>query len=186
MINSITPEHLLNADRIYSLSFAFGVGNEHYIGDIVLPNVFLTLHPELHATDVYEGNTESFFTESLFLTQYEDQKDYDFGKFSLSIGGISVSGKEFVHEDIDLLEKIRIAYEPDSYTVGGYESLEHLRAMSGREDIYVVQGLLTGEEPLDFSVADTEKYVGENLVNFMKFFVDNYLEGDGEMNLNIK
>jgi hypothetical protein len=58
--------------------------------------------------------------------------------------------------------------------------------MSGQEDIYVVQWLLTGEKPLDFSVADTEKYVGENLVNFMKFFVDNYIEGDGEMNLSIK
>jgi hypothetical protein len=139
MITSITPEHLLNADRIYSLSFAFGVGNEHYIGDIVLPNVFLTLHPELRTADVHKGNAESFFAESLFLTQYEDQKDYNFGKFSLSIGGISVSGKEFVHEDIDLLEKIRVAYEPDSYTVGGYESLEYLRAMSGQEDIYVVQ-----------------------------------------------
>jgi len=185
-VEAITPEYLLGATRIFDVAYAFWVGNEHYIGDIVLPNVFLTLHPELKTSDIHEWNAEGFFSDSLFMTQYEDQKDYDFGKFSLSIGWISVSGKEFIHEDVELLEKVRIAYEPDTYVVGWYETIEHLRAMSGREDIYAVQGLLTGEKLNSAPAENIERYVWENIVNFVKYFVDDFLEWDGEMSLNIK
>ena len=117
----------------------------------------MTLHPDLHAATIDEENVDDFFSESLFLTQYDEQKDYDFGKFSLSVGGICVSGTEMISDDAELLEKIRIAYEPDSYDVGGFAHVEHLRAMSGREDIYVIQGLLTGEKSSNESIADTQK-----------------------------
>jgi hypothetical protein len=81
----IPTDIFVDSDRIFVVSFAFGISNERSIGDVVLPNVFLELHPDLRTVEISEENQDSFLGNSLFLTQYHDQKDYDFGKFSLSI-----------------------------------------------------------------------------------------------------
>lgn len=86
-----------------------------------------------------EKSNNHFFTESYFLQQYDIQRDYDFGEFSLSIGGISVSGSMDLIGDTEFLEKIRIVYEPDAFDAESIDVVHTACETSSDQTTYIVQ-----------------------------------------------
>lgn len=87
-------------ERLYYASFGTSATSERYAGDVVLPNAFIPYSAD--------GESEE---EAVFLENYEEQEDYDFETFGLSIGGVCVStGKEL---DEDALMKISSEFGAD-------------------------------------------------------------------------
>jgi hypothetical protein len=63
--------------------------------------------------------------------------------------------------------------------------VRHLQELTGIDDIYVIQGLLTGEKTSNTPAENIERYVWENVINITKFLVDNFLEWDWLMTIDI-
>ena len=173
-------------DSVFFATFAMGIGNERYIGDVIFPNAFLRLHPELESSDVTKENQNEFFTESLFLEQYTTQQDYDFSRFSLSVGGISVSADHEISVTPEIIEKLTLAYEPDGLDRSSLDVVRTAKELGRDKELYVAQGLLSGKGDATGDLSQIEYGVAENVVNIVRFFAENFLKGKDELEVNME
>lgn len=115
-LDSMLPRllELYDPDRLFLPYFGRSVDMMHEIGDIILPNVFLTFDPKVIEVDFDEKNRDAFLGEARFLDIYTEQKDYYVEDFWLSVGGIVV---DMVPEKLseDAYGSLLTAYEADLY-----------------------------------------------------------------------
>lgn len=147
-------------ERLYYASFGTSATSERYAGDVVLPNAFIPYSES--------GESEE---EAVFLENYEEQEDYDFETFGLSIGGVCVStGKEL---DEETLMKISSEYGADLVDENG------LAAVSGAfsDDefvIYPIYGVtdgIVGNDDEDVK----EGAVANNMAAVFRFLEDAFV-----------
>ncbi|MFZ3233435.1 MAG: hypothetical protein WA194_08155 [Patescibacteria group bacterium] len=146
-------------ERLYYASFGTSATSERYAGDVVLPNAFVPY--------CVDGESEE---EAVFLENYEEQEDYDFETFGLSIGGVCVStGKEL---DEETLMKISSEYGADLVDEKGIEAVS-----GGLTDdefviypVYGVTGGIVGNDDEDVK----ESAVANNMAAVFRFLEDSF------------
>lgn len=145
--------------RIYVASFGVSANSERYAGDVVLPNAFYP-HSEPEDGDGEEG--------AVFLENYDEQEDYDFESFGLSVGGVCVSLDG--EPDDETLVSISSEYGADVVDRLGTETVRR----SGASDecpifpVYGVVGGIVGNEEEDVK----EETVARNLAAVVRFLED--------------
>lgn len=118
-----------NPDIIYSPYLWRSIDMIHEIGDIILPNVFLSYDPKIATLDTAKIDTSLLNITSRFLTQYSEQKDYYVEDYGLSIGGIVVDGAP---PDSELNTALMTTYEADIYIK---ESLDAAYAVASSDEV---------------------------------------------------
>ncbi len=131
-------------DRLYIPILGRSVDVVHEIGDIILPNVFLTYNPVIAETELNEENRDSFLGKAHFLELYNEQKDYYVEDFGLSVGGIIVDNAPTHMSEID--DKLMIAYEADIYSV---DNLKDIYTVTLADEIPTIlsAGIVEWKEP---------------------------------------
>lgn len=116
----ITPEDMtwiaesFFPDRVYLPYFGYSIDVMHEIGDVIVPNVFLSYDLSLKDSDITKENRDTFSKNPRFLEIFAEQKDYYVEDFGLSVGGIVVDQAPEVPSD-ELSGKMMLAYEGDVY-----------------------------------------------------------------------
>lgn len=146
-------------ERLYYASFGTSATSERYAGDVVLPNAFIPYS--------VDGEGEE---EAVFLENYEEQEDYDFETFGLSIGGVCVStGKEL---DEETLMKISSEFGADLVDENGIKAVSG--ALTDDEfviyPVYGVTGGIVGND--DEEVKETA--VASNMASVFRFLEDSF------------
>lgn len=101
-------------DRVYLPYFGYSVDVMHEIGDVIVPNVFLSYDASLKDREITKENRDTLAENPRFLEVFDEQKDYYVEDFGLSVGGIVVDVAPEVPSD-DLAGKMMLAYEADVY-----------------------------------------------------------------------
>lgn len=160
----IAAEYL--PERLYYAALGTSATSERYAGDVVLPNAFIPYAEN-------EGSDE----EATFLENYEEQEDYDFETFGLSIGGVCVSaGKEL---DEETLVKIASEYGADIVDEHGCATIA--AGSTGNEfALYPIYGVVDGivgneDEPV------TEEMVANNMASVFRFLEDTFDDEEGNL-----
>ncbi len=114
-IDVILPIILENwdPDRIYLPYLGRSIDMLHEIGDIILPNVFMSYDEQVAQLDVDSDRVNIPKIDARFLEIYSEQKDYYIEDYGLSIGGI-VTDKVPLDETINTA--LMMTYEADIYT----------------------------------------------------------------------
>ena len=146
-------------ERLYYASFGTSATSERYAGDVVLPNAFIPYSAD--------GEGEE---EAVFLENYEEQEDYDFETFGLSIGGVCVStGKEL---DEETLMKISSEFGADLVDENGIKAVSG--ALTDDEfviyPVYGVTGGIVGNDDEDVK----ESAVANNMAAVFRFLEDSF------------
>ena len=146
-------------ERLYYAAFGTSATSERYAGDVVLPNAFIPFSEN--------GEEEE---EAVFLENYEEQEDYDFETFGLSIGGVCVStGKELTEETL-----MKIASEYGADLVDEY-GLKTVAAGFADEEsvIYPIYGVADGIVGNDDEDVKEEAVAG-NMAAVFRFLEDSF------------
>lgn len=101
-------------DRVYLPYFGYSVDVMHEIGDVIVPNVFLTYDPIIEKALITRENRDTFSKDPRFLSIFDEQKDYYVEDYGLSVGGIVVDTAPRIPDD-ELSSKMMLAYESDVY-----------------------------------------------------------------------
>lgn len=101
-------------DFIYLPYFGNSIDVVHEIGDVILPNTFLTYDSRIAESEIDENNRDDFSGDAKFLESYTLQKDYFVEDYGLSVGGIVVAETPSSLL-VDTPEKLMTAYEADIY-----------------------------------------------------------------------
>lgn len=101
-------------DRVYLPYFGYSVDVMHEIGDVIVPNVFLSYDALLKDREITKENRDTLAENPRFLEVFDEQKDYYVEDFGLSVGGIVVDRAPEAPSD-DLAGKMMLAYEADVY-----------------------------------------------------------------------
>lgn len=101
-------------DRVYLPYFGYSVDVMHEIGDVIVPNVFLSYSESLKDREITKENRDTLAENPRFLEVFDEQKDYYVEDFGLSVGGIVVDMAPEAPSD-DLAGKMMLAYEADVY-----------------------------------------------------------------------
>lgn len=146
-------------ERLYYASFGTSATSERYAGDVVLPNAFIPYSAD--------GEGEE---EAVFLENYEEQEDYDFETFGLSIGGVCVStGKEL---DEETLMKISSEFGADLVDENGIKAVSG--ALTDDEfviyPVYGVTGGIVGNDDEEVK----ESAVANNMASVFRFLEDSF------------
>lgn len=99
-------------ERIFFVIPSRSIDTEHEIGDIILPNVFLSYNKALNTTVVTEKNRDLLMGKAHFFEIFTEQKDYYVENYGLSLGGIIVDNTP---QDMDS-EILMNVYSADAYT----------------------------------------------------------------------
>ena len=97
-------------DRLYFPFFGYSIDMMHEIGDVVVPNVFLSYEKSLDKTEITKENRDTLINNPRFLEAFVEQKDYYVEDFGLSVGGIIIENVP-VDPSSDLMGKMMLAYE---------------------------------------------------------------------------
>lgn len=153
-------------ERLYYASFGTSATSERYAGDVVLPNAFIP----------YGGTDDE--EEAVFLENYEEQEDYDFETFGLSIGGVCVStGKEL---DEETLMKIASEYGADLVDENGLAAVS--AGISDEEFvIYPIYGVVDGIVGNDDEDVKEEAVAG-NMAAVFRFLEDSFANENDDGN----
>jgi ABC-type taurine transport system substrate-binding protein len=57
----------------------------HEVGDVILPNVFLSYDDQISQVELTEENRDQFLGTAKFLEIYNEQKDYYVEDYGLSV-----------------------------------------------------------------------------------------------------
>ncbi len=135
---------------------------DHELGDIILPNVFLSYNPLIAMSEITAENRDQLLGKAQFLEFYEEQKDYYVENFGLSIGGILVSGAP---DNPDLAEKLMMTYEADIYM----ENKFLLPPKSSEEKWRIIPliGVENGKRPKN-SIKNTHEFIARNMIDTIK------------------
>lgn len=101
-------------DRVYLPYFGYSVDVVHEIGDVIVPNVFLSYDKSLDEEEITKENRDTIPQNPRFLEIFDEQKDYYVEDFGLSVGGIIVDMAPESPSD-ELSGKMMLAYEGDVY-----------------------------------------------------------------------
>lgn len=102
------------AEHIYICALGYSVDMIHEIGDVIVPNVFLSYNPAIETQVVDRSNQDILWESARFLTFFEEQKDYYVEEYGLSLWGIIVDkSPKNPHEEIQT--KLMQVYEADAY-----------------------------------------------------------------------
>lgn len=72
-------------ERLYLPFFGESIDIVHEVGDIILPNVFLTYDPHIQEAEIYKENRDKFLGSGHFLEIFNEQKDYYVEDYGLSV-----------------------------------------------------------------------------------------------------
>ena len=145
---SITEELLVaaitafNPTKIWILSTAHIIDNEHHDGDIVMPNVFLKYEPSIESVEFNGENRDSYLHDPLFLHHFCEQADVNFEVFGLSIGGICVSRPEGM--GLVEREQVEFAYQADCIDELSYDIIDCVKRLEKSADIYPMLLMIPG------------------------------------------
>jgi hypothetical protein len=159
---SITEELIVasitafNPIKIWILSTAHIIDNEHHDGDIVMPNVFLKYEPSIESVEFNEENRDSYLHDPLFLHHYSEQADVNFEIFGLSIGGICVTRREGMNA-VER-EQVEFAYQADCIDELSYDIIDCAKRLEKSEDVYPML-LMIPTATLDGEVAKFAKNI---------------------------
>lgn len=158
-------------ERIYYASYGTSATSERFAGDVVLPNAFIPYSEAEESEEEEEGG--------VFLENYEEQEDYDFETFGLSIGGVCVStGKEL---DEETLMKIASEYGADLVDNAGCATVSE--GTEGEEFVlYPIYGVTGGIVGNDDEIV-MEAQVAKNMASVFRFLEETFSEeniGNGE------
>lgn len=101
-------------DRVYLPYFGYSVDVIHEIGDVIVPNAFLSYDPSIEKILITKENRDTFSKNPRFLSIFNEQKDYYVEDYGLSVGGIVVDNSPRVPND-ELSSKMMLAHEGDVY-----------------------------------------------------------------------
>jgi hypothetical protein len=139
LLASITA---FNPDKIWIISTAHIIDNEHHDGDIVMPNVFLKYEPSIEHVEFNEENRDSYLHDPLFLHHYSEQADVNFEVFGLSIGGICVSRSEGM--GLVDREQVEFAYQADCIDELSYDIIDAAKRLEKSESVYPMLLMIPG------------------------------------------
>lgn len=141
-----------SSERILYVSPAESISTEMRVGDVLLPNTFVTLHQN----------------GAQFIESYNAHEDIDFDTFGLRIGGIHLSGMPLDRERSDDND-IHAKYAEDSMT--GENLTEAVRVLNATGLPFAVVLLVThmGEEALNI---DTESEGAKRLSAMVRYLID--------------
>lgn len=126
-----------NPDILYLPFLGRSVDMIHEIGDVILPNVFMTYDATI-VQSAHEGAKPQL---AKYLSNYERQEDYYVEDYGLSIGGIVVDD---VPDDDKLGLDLMRAYEADIYVSESLESA-HTVADAGDVPTAIIVGVNSGK-----------------------------------------
>ena len=106
-------------DRIYLPYLGRSVDMMHEIGDVILPNVFMSYAPEVAQIDPDSDEIHTPDIGARFLEIYNEQKDYYVEDYGLSVGWIVV---DRVPQDDSLNTALMMTYEGDIYVPDSLDS----------------------------------------------------------------
>lgn len=138
IISHVIEEYV--ADTIWIVGVARVVSNEHELGDIVMPNVFLKYDHEIDGVEFNKENQDSFLHDPFFLHHYEEQSDLDFESFGLSIGGIAVTKQDGM--DSVEREQVEFAYSADCIDEICYPLIAAADKLDRAESVYPVLAII--------------------------------------------
>lgn len=166
-----------NPKMFFFFWLAESISNEHLDWDIVLPNVFVKLQEGIENILFKKDNLSDFLKDPIFLESYNLQNDYDFEKFGLSIWWISVSWD--IEAWSDLKEKIRFAYESDTYDSYSYFVLDEAKNLDILNKFYVISVIHNKENSIlpDSTI--------ENGLYILNFLLDNIWSEEDILEINI-
>lgn len=153
-------------DTVFFLTGARAVSDEKRVGDIVLPNVFFEYNEALNEHELDEANRDTFLKKVLFIEHYDNQNDYDFETFGLSVGGIGVSGSGEMDEDMRI--NLRLAYEADTFDRDTFTLVEEAQKLEIGEKIYPID-IVTSPEGSGLTA--------DNALHIVRFFISS-IEGE--------
>lgn len=151
-------------DTFFFLDSATIVGNEHRNGDIVLPNVFFRYDSKLDSAELDKENRDDFMNTVEFLDHYEQQGDYDFETFGLSVGGVNVSGDRELSDN--LLHNLILAYEADSFDATLFDVVQEARNLEIQPSFYPIVLLRS----IDTEISNDDF---AHLIHILKFTIAN-------------
>jgi hypothetical protein len=131
-------------DRLYIPILGRAVDVVHEIGDVILPNVFLTYNPLVGQAEIDEENRDSFLGKAHFLELYNEQKDYYIEDFGLSVGGIIVDNAPSAKSEID--DKLMLAYEADIYSENNLKDI-YTVTLADEIPTIISAGVIEWKEP---------------------------------------
>lgn len=146
-------------DTVFFLTPASAVSDEKRGGDVVMSNVFFRRDPALDEHELTEENRDIFMRDTLFVSQYDKQDDYDFESFGFSIGGIHVSGDGVMDETLRI--KTRLAYEADTFGHSAYRFVESAQALGMLDKIYPVEIIMEADGRIET----------KNAIHIIRFFM---------------
>lgn len=138
VISHVIEEYV--ADTIWIVDAARVISNEHELGDIIMPNVFLRYDHEIDGVEFNKENQDSFLHDPLFLHHYEEQSDLDFESFGLSIGGITVTKQDGM--DSVEREQVEFAYSADCIDEICYPLIAAASKLDRAESVYPVLAII--------------------------------------------
>lgn len=99
-------------DRVYLPYIGRSVDMMHEIGDVIMPNVFMSYNPQVASLDPDSEEVNLPDISAKFLDIYQEQKDYYVEDYGLSVGGIVVDN---VPHDESINTALMMSYEWDVY-----------------------------------------------------------------------
>lgn len=151
-------------ERLYFADFGISATSERFVGDVILPNAFIPLSNE--------GSDEE---GAAFLENYEEQEDYDFETFGLSIGGVCVS----TNEEPDDETLVRIASE---YGADVVDELGFAVASAGNPETFELYPLYGVVDGIVGNAAEnvSEAAVARNIAAIFSFLEENLSDETAE------
>lgn len=150
-------------EKVFIADTARSVDTDHEIGDIILPNVFLTFNENIITTELTSENRDSLMGEAKFLEIFDEQKDYFVEDFGLSIGGIVVGNTP---HDADA-EKLLMAYEADIYTENNLEEI-HTIAKNEIAPTLIIFGISEGKVSKQHLGKNPLHVIAENIMTTIR------------------
>jgi hypothetical protein len=137
----------------------------HEIGDVIVPNVFLSFNAKVLETEMNKDNRESFVENPRFLEIFQEQKDYYVEDFGLSVGGIIVDQCP-ERTDSDHYDAMMLAYEGDIYVE---ETLTHQYdgIIDNQVPSLVIAGVIIGKENQKHAGSNPHDLATRNMITTM-------------------
>lgn len=155
-------------EKIFITETGRSVDVDHEIGDIILPNVFLSFNPQILTTEITNDNRDALIGDARFLEIFDEQKDYFVEDYGLSIGGIVVEGTP-VNEQIS--DKLMTVYEADVYTEKTVSPIVALMEENLVPTLCLV-GVTAGKLHHRDALANPYKLVAENMMTTIRLLAD--------------
>ena len=138
----------------------------HEMGDVIVPNVFLSYDSTLEKVEITKANRDTLIKNPRFLTTFDEQKDYYVEDYGLSVGGIVVDGVPRDPDD-DLMGKMMLAYESDIYTEMSLSPLLDA-VIDDQIPSLILTAIIRGKPHSRYGSAHVEDLIAKNIVTTIR------------------